>query len=309
VWSYDADGNLLSRGDGAAYGYDAAGDGISQAQETSYYDAENNGTVGLFFSNTEGHDGDGQLVHYVKKMDHNFNGSTPPWNSYTQEVFKLCSTVLGGRVISEYNGQGTWKVSYAYLGSQRIGEQTVMAGSAYSSWRYVDPVTGDEGNAILDPQGVDVGHEDPFPPDGSGDPDGLPDGGEPVKGSARLLPIEGGGAKCVLDGISMDCSFIKGEVSVKCPNNDCGPPTIIDSTGKAHLAPLGFDPNTGRLGNYYWDDGFRRNQPADEPGVVKVRNRGKYIWKYADSDPMSSFGGPQNTGVLRLRGSAEPGQY
>lgn len=195
--------------------------------------------------------------------------------------------------ISEYNGQGAWKVSYVYLGSKRIGDQTVMSGSAYSSWRYVDPVTGDEGNAILDPQGVDVGHEDPFPPDGSGDPDGLPNGGEPVKGSARLLPIEGGGTKCVLDGISMDCSFIKGEVSVKCPNNDCGPQTIIDSTGKAHLAPLGFDPNTGRLGNYYWDSGFRRDQPADDSGVIRINNRGKYVWKYADTDPMSSFGGPQ----------------
>jgi YD repeat-containing protein len=54
VWSYDADGNLLSRGDGAQYGYDAAGDGISQNQETSYYDSENNGTVGLFFRNGSG---------------------------------------------------------------------------------------------------------------------------------------------------------------------------------------------------------------------------------------------------------------
>src|SRR5207244_2943201 len=34
--------------------------------------------------------------------------------------------------------------------------------------------------------------------------------------------IEGGGTRCVLDGIEMDCSFIKGEISVQCPNNDCG---------------------------------------------------------------------------------------
>ena len=142
-----------------------------------------------------------------------------------------------------------------------------MAGSAYSSWRYVDPVTGDEGNAILDPQGADVGHEDPFPPNGGGDPDGLPNGGEPVKGSARLFPIEGGGAQCVIDGIRMDCAFL-GNSSVACPDNDCGP-RIDKKTGNLTQPFQAFsDGYSGFLpqGATYQGNGKIKNQkPSRKP--------------------------------------------
>ena len=130
--------------------------------------------------------------------------------------------------------------SYVYAGAERIGEQTVSGNSATSGWRYVDPVTGDEGNTVLDPQGVDVGLEDPFPPDGSGDPSLLLNGGEPLRGTARPLPIEGGGAQCVIDGIRMDCAFIRGETSVQCPNNDCGPSVWEKHAGDANGPLVGY---------------------------------------------------------------------
>jgi len=54
------------------------------------------------------------------------------------------------------------------------------------------------GQATFDPQGVEVGDSDPFPPDGSGDGDLFPDNPSVVNGSGRLFPVEGGGAQCVL---------------------------------------------------------------------------------------------------------------
>jgi YD repeat-containing protein len=228
AWTYDAQGNLLTRGDSAQYFYDASGRGVKQTSENHYYDAENSGYVGLFFTNTETYDGDGQQVHYVKSMDHNFNAGSHV-SGPVSNVFQLRSTVLGGGVISEYMSDGTWMHSYVYAGSQRIGDQTLLGGN----WRYADPVTGDENGSVLDPQGVDVGIEDPFPPNGAGDPDGLVIGSDPIKvKNAALLPIEGGGTQCVLDGISMDCSFIRGESSVQCPNNDCGPRVLEKHDGR-----------------------------------------------------------------------------
>jgi YD repeat-containing protein len=228
AWSYDAQGNLLSRNNNDAYGFDAAGRQVTANQTDTVHDYQSGLLINIF-NNTAGYDADGQLIHFIKARATTVNGNQA--GNASLEVFDLRSTALGGRVISEYDGHGVWQRSYVYAASQRIGEQGRFGNSATSSWRYVAPGTGDEGGSVLDPNGVDVGLSDPFPPDGSGDPDGLVNGVEPTKnGSTSLLAMESGGAQCVIDGIQMDCSFARGETTVQCPDNDCGP--RMDKKGK-----------------------------------------------------------------------------
>ncbi len=81
------------------------------------------------------------------------------------------------------------------------------------------------GQTHFDPQGVDVGFQDPFPPPGEEssecveyDPSHAPN--EPV--AAGLIP-DGNSAKCIVDGIQADCQSIGSHTMVQCPDNDCGP--------------------------------------------------------------------------------------
>lgn len=237
AWSYDADGNVTSRNDGttifqpAQYAYNAAGQAVSAAQSSTYYDG---GWVNHVTSNSQTYDGDGQLAQNASILNKYVNGSLQ--NTVSNIAYEVRSTVLGGVVISEFNDQGTWKRTYVYAGSQRVGQVTKgEAGSALSIWRHVDPVSGDElntvangqwfGRTVFNAQGVNVGDNDPFPPDGSGDPDGIIVSETPIgkPASAGLLPVESGGVRCVLDGIEMDCGFVRGWSTQQCPDNDCGP--------------------------------------------------------------------------------------
>lgn len=128
-------------------------------------------------------------------------------------------------MLAQYDGHGAFTRSYVYAGRERIGEQGGVA--AASSWRHVDPITGDElqtnsnggltARATFDPQGVEVGDVDPFPADGSGGGELEPPNDGLVGGSGRLFPVEGGGSRCVLDGIVIDCSFIRGEAVASAP--------------------------------------------------------------------------------------------
>ena len=237
-WSYDADGNVTSRNDGttvfqaAHYGSDAAGMAVSSEQSSTYFSASDGGWINHVTSNAQVYDGDGELAHAASILNTYVNGSLR--NTVADVAYQLRSTVLGGVVVSEYNEQGTWKRMHVYAGSQRIGQMTKGEnGSALSIWRHVDPVSGDElntvangqwfGRTVLDPQGVDVGDNDPFPPDGSGDPDGIiveeSIAGKP--GGAALMAMESGGAECVLDGLLTDCGFIRGEAAKRCPDDTC----------------------------------------------------------------------------------------
>jgi hypothetical protein len=90
--------------------------------------------------------------------------------------------------------------------------------------------SGFGGRTTLDPGGADVGDSNPFPPDGGADLDGLIPERPGGKDSQGILGAEGGRSGCVLDGIEVDCSFIRGETSVQCPANDCGPKLNRDST-------------------------------------------------------------------------------
>src|SRR5205814_6282766 len=104
-------------------------------------------------------------------------GGTPS----TTTTYYLRSSVLGGRVVAEYNSSGARQSSYAWAGGEVLAQQTgVDTGSPQLRWEHLNPVTGDgretdtSGRAVrathLDPTGVDVGESDPFSSGTAGDP-------------------------------------------------------------------------------------------------------------------------------------------
>jgi len=237
-WTYDAEGNVLSRNESpttvtpfvpARYKYDAAGRQVGSTQTRSYI--LENGRETWEFVNSQTFDGDNQMTHYslVRNVSYG-NPQLPPGSVTTAEAYLLRSSVLGG-VISEYKGDGTWSKTHVYAGGERLGQQSTAAtGSAQSILETLDPITGDgvkrlpngtaTGQSTMDPGGIDVGTSDPFPADGSGAEDGGL--GEFTRTVPFVTPIEGGGAKCILDGLEIECSRISGNSSVQCGNNDCG---------------------------------------------------------------------------------------
>ncbi len=248
-WSYDAEGNVLSRNETGTFSpfepgrfaFDAAGRQVGSTQKRSTFIIEEGTGYVLTndFVNTQKHDGDGQVVDHsvLRHLYVNTNFST----TFGGRVFLLRSTVLGGKTISEYDATGTWSTTHVFAGGERIG-QVVATGPPAGIWHNFDPVTRDllstlsNGNSwartTLDPGGANVGDSDPFPADGSADPDGLVAESQGGKNSQGILGADGGRSDCVLDGIEVDCSFIRGETSVQCPDNDCGPRWNPDAKNK-----------------------------------------------------------------------------
>src|SRR5712692_8634062 len=128
---------------GATMQYDAAGNLTNDGNQSFTYDATGQQAYASGSALTQNYDGDGLRV---KKTE---NGATK---------YYLRSTILGGQVIAEIDGGGTWTRGYVYLGGQMIA---VQAGSV--SWVHQDPVTKSQrvtdnlGNVIstvdLDPWG------------------------------------------------------------------------------------------------------------------------------------------------------------
>jgi hypothetical protein len=150
-WSYDAEGNVLSRNEDpdpnvylftpARNTFDAAGFQVSTTQSRTYNLPEEGGLVANVYSNTQTFDGDGQAISYTSSRAVSLNGF--PTGGPSETGYWLRSTVLGGKVISEYDVTG-WKLSQVYAGGERIGQQTKDgSGQAYSLWFTTDPVTGD----------------------------------------------------------------------------------------------------------------------------------------------------------------------
>jgi len=285
-WSYDGEGNLISRNEQPVpenaphYSYDAAGrDAGVTYKEDCIIEPQ-----GIFqfnvYTKTNIYDGDGQLVSFVQTRT--VNGTMAA--GWPTIVNHLRSTVLGGRVISDYDGQGNWGTTMVYVGNERIGtlgkDAPENGGGPFYTWRYNDPLTGDEvttmknnnfssfsSQSTLDSNGVNVPLSDPFPPpgeegegtcviwDGSFEGDGK---------NAQLFPMEDS-AGCVLDGIPMNCAFISSEAAEQCPNNDCGVHSMT-VTGRTRdgriVASSTFLVRPGELG---WDgslDGTYRANPT-----------------------------------------------
>jgi YD repeat-containing protein len=169
AWSYDAEGNVTSRnetytgGTSPGYNYDAAGRKINLTQTRGCWLEPQHLYQLHAYTNSEAYDGDGQVTQYQQQHRIGTN-QVPGWPANT---YYLRSTVLGGRVISQYD-QEDWNGTYVYAGEQRIGVLSKEGGGAARKfWRTADPVTGDEvtttdngvvsTQAAFDPQGVLMG--------------------------------------------------------------------------------------------------------------------------------------------------------
>lgn len=279
-WTYDAEGNVLSRNEVATtispfvparYTFHAAGRQVGSTQTRSY--TLEYGDETWAFVNSQTFDGDNQITHYALVR----NATPPPSTQTTAEAYLLRSTVLGGNVISEYKADGTWSKTHVYAGDDRLGELTTAPnGMLQSRLENTDPITGDGmkhlsdgsyfGMTTLDVGGIDVGVSDPFPADGSGAENGGL--GELTKTVPFITPIEGGGAKCILDGLEIECARISDNSSVQCPNNDCGTRTIeITARSRGRVVAWG-----SIIAPPDWDDSQDGTYTLKKNEWIKTRN-------------------------------------
>ena len=155
-------------------------------------------------------------------------------------VYFLRSTVLGGKILTEFNAYAQWMKNHIYLDGEEVATQTnvPVGGSQYYAlvWQHENPMTGARGESVPqgpytqtrepDSMGVNVGFEDPYyiPPEEPHDPD-----------LASIYPGLEAGGQCRVEGIRFDCAgaqrLLSGGVATRCPNNDCDPQPILDAHG------------------------------------------------------------------------------
>jgi RHS repeat-associated protein len=161
TYEYDQWGNMVARtgrgGENSSYAtvtytnnkrngltYDAAGNLTNDGGQNFTYDATGQAVTATYGGLHQYYDGDGLRV---KKID---DGIT---------TYYLRSSVLGGQVVAEISGGGSWQRGYVYLGGQLLAVQQQSA----VSWIHEAPVvkskrvTNSSGNVVstieLDPWG------------------------------------------------------------------------------------------------------------------------------------------------------------
>jgi hypothetical protein len=237
AWGYDEDGRLLQDNDIGYIFYDAAGRNVHLAAEGSDV--------------RQWYDGDGQVV---KRQ----NTNTSVFPNTVKTTYYLHSSVMGGQVIVEINSQGQRQKRYVYAGTDVLATQEGTS----VNWRHENPATGSRGGstssgqyyaeAEFDPTGVNVGLSAPPAP---------PPPNEPGLAPEMMPQLMGGevSGRCTLDLVEFNCAsamrLMQAGSAVPCPNNDCRPRVLTDEDGNPHIAPLGFDPQTGQLGHGYWKNG------------------------------------------------------
>jgi YD repeat-containing protein len=278
AWEYDADGRLVSRNEPAPdtlpydplrQSYDASGRLIQTTQKTSNRDSVNQNIIYTTqTTRTQSYDGDGLEAKQLTQV-----GDNPP---STAVIYYLRSSVLGGRVIAEYDSQGSRQRSYVFAGGAVVATQYTGIGLL---WKQTNPVTGDEmetdsqgavtGKETLDPMGVNLGDSDPFeqPTGGSGNEVG-PSQEQMNQRYAQLLPpsMGGGGVRVRVDGLEVNPYFafsLLAGGSVKFANthwigtgggvirewdgNKDSPAGKVIETYQEHMEPVNDDP---------WTSGF-----------------------------------------------------
>ena len=191
----------------AQHSYDATGRHIQVTQTTSK-PSPTNANVIFTTATTTGaaYDGDGQQLKRVQTKQVNSNQPQVVTSYY------LRSSVLGGQVITDYDGQGARKNGYVYAGGSLVYEQV----GSQSWWHVTNPLTGDArdtdatgklvNDTHLDPVGVNTGASDPANMQGDPVPAPLPHAGA----YAAYLPHSLGGAgQCAVDGAEYGCGFIE----------------------------------------------------------------------------------------------------
>jgi hypothetical protein len=174
----------------ARHTYDAAGRHVGQTQTVSKRGLTDPNQVFTTATTTSaGYDGDG--LQRKRDLTSQTNGSQP----VTETTYYLRSSVLGGQVITDYDGQGTRRNSYVYAGGTLVYEQL----QDHSLWHVSNPLAGDSrdtdstgrlySDTYLDPQGVNTGASDPAAMQGEPEPAALPHAGA----YAAFLPHSLGG--------------------------------------------------------------------------------------------------------------------
>ena len=237
-WVYDAEGNAIQDPD-AVYSYDAGG------QNRAMTSANGQRTT------TQWHDGDGQAVRVERRK-------TVPSLSVTNAYY-LRSSVLGGRVVTEFNSAGQKTIGRVYLGDIVLGLQDGINEGIVA--RHENPITGSYGVSYNhgtfhsktqeDPMGINVGLTDPFEEQVEFEPDLM---------LAKVIVNRSGECicpRCFADGIELDCRIagmmVAGGSAARCPNDDCGPRVVYNpNTNRNEFSPLTPDPETGQLGSWRW---------------------------------------------------------
>jgi len=177
TYTYDIAGNQLSQtgrwwqysmGTGYAYsnnrqlglGYDAAGHPTADGMGTHTYDARGARTLvttGNVGGGLTGHpnqpaeedantyDGDGQLTKTIvttRTEEEIEEGPETNISVSTASTYYLRSTVLGGYVLSELDGQGQKSKGYIYAAGERIAEQVTTPYYNTIAWQHKNPLTG-----------------------------------------------------------------------------------------------------------------------------------------------------------------------
>jgi YD repeat-containing protein len=250
-WGYDTDGRLLSRNEAspngltyvpARFAYDAAGRQAQTTQTTSRPspNPHSNSVITTALTQADTYDGDGLGVE--RAVTKQVGSGTPA----TTVTYYLRSSVLGGRVVTEYNSSGARKASYAWSGRDVLAQQTGVDTSFPAlRWEHLNPVTGDgretdpSGVVVnathLDPGGADAGESNPFA-GAAGDPSG---GGSDSAIEGRVAALMSGyfDMKCSIDGILSSCalagSLLESGAADLCKDNDCGPRAVtVNAIGK-----------------------------------------------------------------------------
>jgi YD repeat-containing protein len=203
-WQYDTDGNIRFDKD-LEYKYDASG------TNTSVRALTDSTTI------TQIVDGDGELAVRGKN------------NVSLYSVYYLRSTVLDGKILTEFNAYGQWMKNYVYLEGEVLATQVnvpVTGEPGPFIWRHENPLTGARGETVPsgsyhqtvepDSMGVNVGFEDPYvnPPEEPSEPD-----------IASLYPFDEPSGQCRVEGIVFHCPsaarLLASGVALRCPNDNC----------------------------------------------------------------------------------------
>jgi YD repeat-containing protein len=182
-WQYNADGDLLQQTNQQItrqYVYDAAGQQVSMTEPPR---RPNRQSLTL----TQGYDGDGGRVRYVQN---------------NVVLYEIRSSVLGGRVITEFNAQGAKTKGWVYANGGKLARQSSNevtrvheAPDGSGEWRSAAGIVFR--GLALDPLGDDVGVDNPYDGgDGLGD---YPSHGDPADFDSGCT-LEGGPIQCEILG-------------------------------------------------------------------------------------------------------------
>ena len=203
-WS-TADGYAatFSNGRRTDWQYDAAGNATNDSNNTYVHDAagRNFTSQAIMYANlaSQWFDGDGQVI----KRSSDSTGTR----------YYLHSSVLSGKVVTEFNLNGDKAKGYVFALGDVVAEQNIWYTGGPPTedvrWLHTDPITGSQATSYqtvggsagyieteLDPMGVDTGFEDPanYPPPPP----------EPETPTFTGVPSNPFGPKCTLNGFPLD---------------------------------------------------------------------------------------------------------